>query len=144
MPPRGRAGKKKAAPRRQIDDEADDDLEGDEELLALDQNNMPGNDQEELTQEEKDVMHIKVLTSKNPQAAHNITKFHWHKRCFETEAAVDQMVFHYSVEGNILLSDSLEARDQEEYLEKKKNHDNMLLNKINKAIKEANIKVPRK
>ena len=53
-------------------------------------------------------------------------------------------MFHYSVEGSILLRDSMEARDQEEFHDKKKAHDMMLLNKINKAIRESSGKVPRK
>jgi len=103
---------------------------------------MPGNEQEELTPEERDMNHFKVLTSKNPQAPHNLTKFSWKDRCFKTEDVVDQLVFHYSVEGSILLKDSDEARYQDDYWAEKKNHDNMLLNKINKAIKESSGKVP--
>ena len=68
----------------------------------------------------------------------------WKERCFQTEGVVDQLVFHYSVEGSILLKDSDEARYQEEYWDEKKNHDNMLLNKINKAIKEGGVKYKRK
>ena len=127
-----------------MEEENDDDLQEDDDLLGQDNPNMPGNDQEELTPEERDEVHFKVLTSNNPQAAHNLTKFSWKERCFKTEDFVDQLVFHYSIEGNILLKDSMEARDQEEYHDKKKNHDTAMLNKINKAIKEARGKIPRK
>ena len=147
MPPRGRgAGRAKKGPsrRQQMEEENDDDLQEDDDLLGQDNPNMPGNDQEELTPEERDEVHFKVLTSNNPQAAHNLTKFSWKERCFKTEDFVDQLVFHYSIEGNILLKDSMEARDQEEYHDKKKNHDTAMLNKINKAIKEARGKIPRK
>ena len=65
-------------------------------------------------------MIFKVLNSNNPQAPHNLTKFSFKDRCFKTEDIVDQLVFHYSVDGNILLQDSEEARDQDEYLDKKK------------------------
>ena len=51
-------------------------------------------------------------------------------------------MFHYQTTSIILLNDSDEARDQEEYLEKKKAHDTALLNKINKAIKDEGGKVP--
>lgn len=144
MPPRGRRAAKKGPSRRQIEEDNDDDLQDDEDLLGQDNANMPGNDQEDLTPDERDVIHFKVLTSNNPQAPHNLTKFSWRDRVFKTEDVVDQLVFHYSVEGNILLKDSDEARYQEEYWDEKKNHDNMLLNKINKAIKEHSGKVPRK
>ena len=143
MAPRRRAAKKGPS-RRQIEEDNDDDLQDDEDLLGQDNNNMPGNDQEELTAEERDEVHFKVLTSNNPQAPHNLTKFSWKERCFQTEGVVDQLVFHYSVEGSILLKDSDEARYQEEYWDEKKNHDNMLLNKINKAIKEGGVKYKRK
>ena len=143
MPARRRPAKKGPS-RRQIEDDNDDDLQDDEDLLGQDNNNMPGNDQEELTAEERDEVKFKVLTSNNPQAPHNLTKFSWKERCFKTEDVVDQLVFHYSYEGSILLKDSDEARYQEEYWDEKRNHDNMLLNKINKAIKEASGKVPRK
>lgn len=105
---------------------------------------MPGNDQEELTAEERDEVHFKVLTSNNPQAPHNLTKFSWKERQFQTEGVVDQLVFHYSVEGSILLKESDEARYQEEYWDEKRNHDNMLLNKINSAMKAGNVKNKRK
>jgi len=105
---------------------------------------MPGNEQEELTPEERDENIFKALTSNNPQAPHNLTKFSWKDRCFKTEDVVDQLVFHYSVEGSILLKDSDEARYQEHLWVEKKNHDTLLLNKINKAIMESSGKVPRK
>lgn len=103
---------------------------------------MPGNEQEELTPEERDENIFKALTSNNPQAPHNLTKFSWKDRCFKTEDVVDQLVFHYSVEGSILLKDSDEARYQEHLWVEKKNHDTLLLNKINKAIMESSGKVP--
>ena len=145
MPPRGRRAAKKGQNRRPIEEDNDDDIQEDDDLVGHEQNNMQGNEQEELTNEERDKNHFKALTSRNPQAPHNLTKFSWKDRCFKTEDVVDQLVFHYTVEGSILLKDSDEARYQEEYWDEKKNHDNMLLNKINKAIKESSGgKVPRK
>merc|ERR1712232_998909 len=105
---------------------------------------MPMADQEELTAEQKDETIFKVLTSKNPQAPHNITKFSWKDRQFQTDNIVDQLVFHYTMEGNIMLQDSEEARDQEEFHEKKMQTDNALLSKINKAIKDAGKKEQKK
>lgn len=142
MPPRkGGKGKKKVTKRQEIDED-EENLQEDDDLLNLGGDNVPGMDQEELTQEEKEEMLFKVLNSNNPQAPHNLTKFSFKERCFKTEEIVDQLVFHYSVEGNILLNESDEARDQEEYLEKKKAHDVALLNKINAAIKAEGGKVP--
>jgi len=144
MPVARRRGAKKGPSRRQIEEDIDDDIQDDEDLLGQDNNNMPGNDQEELTPEERDEVKFKVLKSNNPQAPHNLTKFSWKERCFKTEDFVDQLVFHYSVEGIILPKGSMEAQDQEEYHDKKKSHDMMMLNKINKSIRESSGKVPRK
>ena len=144
MPPARRRAAKKGPSRRQIEEDNDDDLQDDDELLGDNNNLMPGNDQEELTEEEREKIIFKKLTSTNPQAPHNLTKFSWKDRQFKTEDFVDQLVFHYSVEGSILLKESEEARLQEEYLEEKENHDMKMLNKINQAIKESGQKVPRK
>ena len=128
--------------RRKVEEEDEDDNIHDEEDLLNNDANLPQNDQEELTAEEKDRTIFKVLTSKNPQAPHNLTWFSWKERQYKTEEIVDQLVFHYSVEGNVLLQDSEEARNQEEFHDQKKNTDTALLNKINKAIKDEYGKVP--
>ena len=86
----GRApGKGKAARNPKYEDENEDDLEQDDDILGQDNNNMPGNDQEELTPEERDQMFFKQLTSANPQAPHNHTKFSWKERQFKKEDIVD-------------------------------------------------------
>jgi len=131
MPPRGRRAAKKGPSRRQIEEDNDDDLQDDEDLLGQDNANMPGNDQEDLTPEERDALHFKSLKANNPQAPHNLTKFSWKDRSFKTEDVVDQLVFHYKVDGSVLLHDSDEARLQEEYWEAKKSHDLAMLSKIN-------------
>ena len=103
MPPRKAAGRGKGRrPRREIEEDEDDNIHDEEDLLNNDAN-LPQNDQEELTPEEKDKTIFKVLTSKNPQAPHNLTWFSWKERQYKTEEIVDQLVFHYTVEGNVLL-----------------------------------------
>jgi len=54
MTTRPRAGKKKGKKRPQIQEEISDNLENDEDLNLMDQNNMGGIDQEQLTAEEKE------------------------------------------------------------------------------------------
>lgn len=44
------------------------------------------------------------------------------------------MVFHYSVDGDILLQESDEARDQQDYKDNKKRTDKQLLDKMNTEI----------
>jgi len=43
-------------------------------------------------------------------------------------------VFHYQCDGDILVAESEEARDQDDYLENKKQRDKQLLDKMNAAI----------
>jgi hypothetical protein len=54
------------------------------------------------------------------------------------------LVFHISIDGNILLNDSEEARDQEDYWDNKKRMNQQLLDKMNQAVKEEFGKDPRK
>jgi dynein intermediate chain 1 len=96
-------------------------MEDDADLLNMDQNNqLGGMDQEQLTAEEKEEAMFKTLTTNNPQAPHNLTKFSYKDRHFRTDDLVEQMVIHFSFDGDILIKDSDEARDQEEFWDNKK------------------------
>ena len=111
----------------------------------MDQNNQLGGiDQEQLTNEEKEETVTKHLRSNNPQAPHNLTKFSYKDRLFKTDDMVEQMVFHFQFDGDIILKESDEARDQEEYQDNKKRNNQALLDKINVAIKEEFGKDPCK
>lgn len=63
---------------------------------------------------------------------------------FKTEDTVEHLVFHFQFDGDVILKDSDEARDQEEYWENKKKGNKGLLDKMNVAIKEEFGKDPRK
>ena len=104
--------------------------------------NAPGLDIEDLTPEQLDERIYCQLNTQNPQAPHNLTKYSYKDRIFSKEDAVDQMVVLYSVDGDILLTDSDEYRDQEEYIDTKRRKDKQMLDKMNAAIKEENIKLP--
>ena len=54
------------------------------------------------------------------------------------------MVFHFQFDGDIIIKESDEARDQEEYQDNKKRNNQALLDKINVAIKEEFGKDPCK
>lgn len=84
------------------------------------------------------------MHSNNPQAPHNLTKFSYKDRLFKTDDIVEQMVFHFQFDGDIILKESDEARDQEEYQDNKKRNNQALLDKINVAIKEEFGKDPCK
>jgi hypothetical protein len=101
-------------------------------------------DQEQLTTEEKEANILKTLTANNPQAPHNLTKFSYKERLFKTDDFVEQIVFHFSFDGDILLKDSEEHADQEEFRENKEKTNKGLLDKINVAIKEEFGKDPCK
>jgi len=49
-----------------------------------------------------------------------LTKFSYKDRLFKTDDMVEQMVFHFQFDGDIILKESDEARDQEEYQDNKK------------------------
>lgn len=120
-------------------------MEDDADLLNMDQNNqLGGMDQEQLTAEEKEEAIFKTLTTNNPQAPHNLTKFSYKDRLFKTEDLVEQMVIHFSFDGDILIKDCDEARDLEEFWDNKKRTNQGLLDKINVAIKEEFGKDPCK
>lgn len=74
------------------------------------------------------------MSSNNPQAPINVTKFSYKERIFRTEDVVEQIVFHYSCDGDILVLESDEARDQDEYLDNKRSRDKHLLDKMNAAV----------
>lgn len=91
MPPRKIAkATKKGAKKKVVEEAESEGLQDDDELLNMENGNMPGMDQEELTQEEKDETIYKKLVSLNPQAPPNLTKFSFCKdRGFKTEDVVD-------------------------------------------------------
>ena len=49
---------------------------------------------------------------------------------------MDQLVIHFSFDGNIIEKDSEEARDQEEVWMQKNENNKALLDKINQGVKE--------
>jgi len=61
----------------------------------------------------------RVLYPVNPRAPHNITQYSFKERVFKRDDQVDQCVFHFSMDGQILLKESPEAMDQFETQDKK-------------------------
>ena len=111
MPPRGKTKKGKKS-KKQVEEEMSDNLQEDDEMFYVENAALAGdNMQEDLTQEEKDEVHLKQLTTKNPQAPTNITTFSFADRQFKLNDQVEQIVFHYSVDGDIIMKDTPEAND---------------------------------
>lgn len=130
MAPKAKKGKGKK--KKQIEEEVSDNIPDDDDLLNMEANQQT--DQEDLTPEQKEAMIYKKLTSNNPQAPQNITKFSYKDRYFKVDDTVDQIVWHYSCDGDILMNDAEEARDQDDYLEHKRQRDKQLLDQMNSAI----------
>ena len=130
MPPKTKKTKK--GKKKPIEDEVSENLADDDELLNMEANQQT--DQEDLTQEQRDETIYKKLSSNNPQAPSNITKFSYKDRFFKIEDSVDQIVWHYQCDGDILVAESEEARDQDDYLENKKQRDKQLLDQMNASI----------
>ena len=131
MPPKAKKAKK-AGKKKIVEEDVSENLQDDDELLNMEANQQT--DQEDLTQEQKDEAVYKKLTSNNPQAPANSTTFSYKDRYFKVADGVDQIVFHYQCDGDILVAESEEARDQDDYLENKKQRDKSLLDQMNASI----------
>lgn len=69
-------------------------------------------DQLELTDQEKNKEHTRILTATNPHAPDNIVRFAFKEAEFKQTAAVDQLAVHFSLNGNLIHVDGDEARRQ--------------------------------
>ena len=142
MGPRPRVGKNKAKKAKKQIEEISDDLENEEDLNLMNAGGMGELDQLDLTAEEKDEQIIKNLNSNNPQAAQNLLQFSFKDRGFKTADANDHLVFHIQVDGKILLKDSDDGRDQEDYWDNKERINKKLLANMNKDVIAAFNKDP--
>jgi dynein intermediate chain 1 len=102
----------------------------------------PG-DQMQLSPEEleKEVP-PRVLYPSNPRAAHNITYFSYKERQFKRDDQVDQCVFHFQMDGAILLKDSVEAQDQMAIQDKKQEEQDRNQAKEDEGIDEEDLDQP--
>nr|8BX8_D Chain D, Dynein intermediate chain 2 [Tetrahymena thermophila] len=79
------------------------------------------NQYEQLTaQELNEDMPSKMLEPKNPQAPKNITVYDYYTRKFKTDELVDQMIVHFSMDGDYIWKESNEYKTQEEIRDTKK------------------------
>ena len=142
MGPRPRVGKTKAKKQKKPIEEISDDLENEEDLNLMNAGGMGELDQLDLTAEEKDEQIIKNLNSNNPQAAQNLLQFSFKDRGFKIADANDHLIFHVQVDGKILLKDSDDGRDQEDYWDNKERINKKLLANMNKDVIAAFNKDP--
>jgi len=115
----------KAAPKAQQRSTPQPDAEGGDDM-GNDDYDMPvivkvkPEDQIVLSPEELDKeVPPRVLYPMNPRAPTNTTQYSHKEKVFKIDEQVDQLVMHFSMDGNILLKDSPEAQEQFEVLDKK-------------------------
>lgn len=116
----------KGAARASVAPQQTDNAGGDEQEDNGEEYDMPviikvkPEDQLDLTpaELEKEVP-PRVLYPQNPRAPHNITRFSFREKAFKKDEQVDQAVFHFSMDGQILLKDSPDAQEQGELQDKK-------------------------
>ena len=90
----------------------------------------------QLTEEQKQEEITKALVAANPQAPSNVTFFNYKERQFVKEELVDQLVIHFSMDGDLILKDSDEATDQEDYWSQKKDEQQKMLDEVNAGIQD--------
>mmetsp|Transcript_33125 Transcript_33125/g.85794 ORF Transcript_33125/g.85794 Transcript_33125/m.85794 type:complete len:676 (+) Transcript_33125:117-2144(+) len=124
MPPKGAPGKRSSAVQQPVEPPAGEKEEQDGDMDDFDMPVIikvkPEDQMSWLTPEEleKEVP-PRVLYPQNPRAPHNLTRFSYKERAFKRDDQVDQVVFHVSMDGNILLRDSPDEQDQNEIQQKK-------------------------
>ena len=116
------------------EEEEGDNIENEDDMALIDQANMGGIDQEQLTNEQKDEVKIKTLSSSNPQAPHNICQFSFKDRAYRIDDQVENLYFHVQMDGSILMRDGDDFKDQDDYWDQKKKNNQKLLNTMNAAI----------
>ena len=104
-----RAGKKRMAARA-VTRVAEPDVseQQDEELLNSELAAMQA-EQVKLDDKELDMDHSRALNATNPQAAQNHTTFSYKERLYKKDELIDQMVVHFSIDGDLIQADSEEA-----------------------------------
>jgi len=65
-------------------------------------------------------MPSKMLEPKNPQAPKNITEYDYNLRKFRTDELVDQIIIHFSMDGDSIWKESNEYKTQEDIRDTKK------------------------
>eukprot|EP00210_Caulerpa_lentillifera_P005592 g5349.t1 len=65
-----------------------------------------------LTETELEDEIPQMLTANNPEAPHNVTRFHTKERVYKLEAMVEQCTIHYATDGWLLHKESEEGKKQ--------------------------------
>ena len=81
-----------------------------------------------LTDEELDADIERILTPANTQAASNISYFSFKDRVFKKAETNENLIVHFSMDGNFLLTESEEASKQEEFIENKNMEADSMIN----------------
>ncbi|CAI2360651.1 unnamed protein product [Moneuplotes crassus] len=140
--PRKIGGKKKKGKGKanrhfeEIPDEVSDDKLGGDDMMNPDLATQKDMDHISLNTEERKELITKALNTNNPCAPHNETQYSHKEKIFKKDELVDQMVVHFSLDNDIILIDSDEYRDQEDFRDIKKQRNRELLDFVNDGIKD--------
>lgn len=76
----------------------------------------------QLTEEQLEEEHTRVLTANDPNVPNNITKYNYKEKAYkqDPEGPMDHLVFHLQLDGCSLHKESEEAQQQQQYEETKK------------------------
>eukprot|EP00767_Chilomastix_cuspidata_P006221 gnl/Chilomastix_cuspidata/655.p1 GENE.gnl/Chilomastix_cuspidata/655~~gnl/Chilomastix_cuspidata/655.p1 ORF type:complete len:771 (+),score=282.21 gnl/Chilomastix_cuspidata/655:46-2358(+) len=69
----------------------------------------------DLTEKQLDEEHTRMLTANNPNAPDNIVQFSYKEQMFKLKGMVSQAEFHIAMDGDLILRDGEEAKQQEEF-----------------------------
>jgi dynein intermediate chain 1 len=77
---------------------------------------VPDNQVPNLTEEDLDERFTRVIDAGNPNAVKAIASFDYTEGEFVLDPRASQLAVHFNMEGDLILADSDEARDQEKYV----------------------------
>jgi len=97
-----------------------DDFEDEEDIdLPPEEIYKRPDDQEKLTEEQKNEVFTKTITAADPNVATTITRFDYTEGEFKVDSALDHLAVHFVMLGDLIDRESDEARRQIEYAEMK-------------------------
>ena len=111
---------KKGRAARAVTRVAEPDVSEQQDELLMNEEAAFQAEQVKLDDKELDMDHSRALNATNPQAAQNHTTFSYKERLYKKDELIDQMVVHFSIDGDLIQADSEEAQEQEEFLDSKR------------------------
>jgi dynein intermediate chain 1 len=127
---------KSKKPIEEINDDASENQLGEGDLMNPDLQTQKDIDHISLNTEQREEVITKSLNTNNPCAPHNETQYSHKEKIFKKNEMIDQYVLHFSIENDIILKESDEHRDQEDFWDIKNQRNRQLLDFVNDGIKD--------